>query len=84
MIDRAHFLIFLSAAVILAISPGPGMIYVLARSLRGGRAIGLASCFGTAAGGLARRLNSSISWQRRQRLVSGGALVGLGGYVAVS
>ncbi|MEP6886033.1 MAG: LysE family translocator [Gammaproteobacteria bacterium] len=52
MIDRAHFLIFLSAAVILAISPGPGMIYVLARSLRGGRAIGLASCFGTAAGGM--------------------------------
>jgi threonine/homoserine/homoserine lactone efflux protein len=52
MIDRAHFLIFLSAAVILAVSPGPGMIYVLARSLRGGRAIGLASCFGTAAGGL--------------------------------
>jgi threonine/homoserine/homoserine lactone efflux protein len=204
MIDRAHFLIFLSAAVILAVSPGPGMIYVLARSLRGGRAIGLASCFGAAAGGLvhvvaaglglsvilarsasaflvvkylgaayllylgirtltardstlstatvkqgtgspfwqgmlievlnpktalfflalipqfinhtaslvpqflalgaisvtlntmaditvvlaagrlARRLNSSILWQRRQRLVSGGALVGLGGYVAVS
>ena len=52
MIDRAHFLIFLSAAVILAVSPGPGMIYVLARSLRGGCAIGLASCFGTAAGGL--------------------------------
>ena len=41
MIDRAHFLIFLSAAVILAVSPGPGMIYVLARSLRGGRAIRL-------------------------------------------
>ena len=37
-----------------------------------------------AAGRLARRLNSSILWQRRQRLVSGGALVGLGGYVAVS
>src|SRR6202034_1040690 len=52
MIDRAHFLIFLSAAVVLWVSPGPGMIYVLARSLRGGRAIGLASCFGTAAGGL--------------------------------
>jgi threonine/homoserine/homoserine lactone efflux protein len=52
MIDRAHFLIFLSAAAILALSPGPGMIYVLARSLRGGRAVGLASSFGTAAGGM--------------------------------
>jgi threonine/homoserine/homoserine lactone efflux protein len=52
VIDRAHFLIFLSAAVVLAVSPGPGIIYVLARSLRGGRAIGLASCFGTAFGGM--------------------------------
>ena len=52
MIDHAHFLIYVSAAVILAISPGPGIIYVLARSLRGGRAIGLASCFGTAFGGM--------------------------------
>lgn len=52
MIDHAHFLIFLTAALILAISPGPGMIYVLARSVQGGRAIGLASCMGTAAGGL--------------------------------
>src|ERR1700730_18373382 len=52
MIDRAHFLIFLPAAAILALSPGPGMIYVLARSLRGGRAVGLASSFGTAAGGM--------------------------------
>ena len=54
IIDRAHFLIFLSAAIILAVSPGPPMIYVLARSLRGGRTVGLASCFGTAAGRLAR------------------------------
>ena len=52
MIDYAHFLIFLSAAVLLAISPGPGMLYVLARSLRGGRAVGLASSFGTATGGM--------------------------------
>jgi threonine/homoserine/homoserine lactone efflux protein len=52
MIDRAQFLIFLSAAVLLAISPGPGMLYVLARSLRGGRRVGFASSFGTAAGGM--------------------------------
>jgi threonine/homoserine/homoserine lactone efflux protein len=52
VIDRAHLFIFLSAAVVLAVSPGPGIIYVLARSLRGGRAAGLASCFGTALGGM--------------------------------
>ena len=33
---------------------------------------------------LERRLKSSTAWQRRQRQVSGVALVGLGGYVAVS
>jgi threonine/homoserine/homoserine lactone efflux protein len=33
---------------------------------------------------LERRLKSSTVWQRRQRQVSGVALVGLGGYVAVS
>lgn len=27
--------LFLSAAVVLAITPGPGMLYVLTRSLRG-------------------------------------------------
>jgi threonine/homoserine/homoserine lactone efflux protein len=45
-------LVFLSAAFLLAISPGPGMLYVLARSLKGGRKVGLASSFGTALGGM--------------------------------
>ena len=43
---------FLSAAFLLAISPGPGMLYVLARSLKGGRKVGLASSIGTALGGM--------------------------------
>ena len=32
-----HFSLFLAAAVLLAITPGPGIFYVLARSLAGGR-----------------------------------------------
>src|ERR1700719_3475509 len=52
MIDATQFLIFLSAALVLAISPGPGMLYVLARSLKGGKKVGLASSFGTALGGM--------------------------------
>src|SRR5258708_21787275 len=35
-----------------------------------------------AASPLARRLESSALWRRRQRQVSGAALIGLGGYVA--
>jgi len=46
------FLAFLFAAIVLAITPGPGMAYVVARTVAGGRSEGLASCFGTAFGGL--------------------------------
>jgi len=46
------FLAFLAAAVVLAITPGPGIAYVVARTAAGGRSEGLASCFGTGLGGL--------------------------------
>ena len=44
--------IFLTAALLLAIAPGPGMLYVLARSLAGGRREGVLSAFGTFLGGM--------------------------------
>jgi threonine/homoserine/homoserine lactone efflux protein len=40
------------AAVVLAMTPGPGMAYVVARTVAGGRPEGLASCVGTAIGGM--------------------------------
>lgn len=46
------FGLFLLAAVALAVTPGPGIAYVLARTVSGGRAEGLASSAGTALGGL--------------------------------
>jgi len=46
------FTAFLLAALVLAITPGPGMAYVVARTVAGGRTEGLASCVGTAIGGL--------------------------------
>jgi len=46
------FLTFLLAALVLAVTPGPGIAYVIARTVAGGRAEGLASCFGTAMGGM--------------------------------
>lgn len=45
------FLAFVIAAVVLAVTPGPGIAYVVARTVAGGRAEGLASCFGTGIGG---------------------------------
>ncbi len=52
MFHLSTILIFLSAALVLAIVPGPGMLYVLSRSLAGGRREGLLSAFGTFAGGI--------------------------------
>jgi threonine/homoserine/homoserine lactone efflux protein len=46
------FLLFLAAASVIALSPGPGILYVAARTLAGGRGEGLASSFGTGLGGL--------------------------------
>lgn len=51
MPDSAHLLAFTVAALTLAAIPGPGMLYVLARSLGGGRAVGLRSSLGTGLGG---------------------------------
>ena len=50
--DSARFYIFLGAAILLAIAPGPGMLYVLARALGGGRREGLLSALGTFFGGM--------------------------------
>jgi threonine/homoserine/homoserine lactone efflux protein len=52
MFDSHRFLVFLASAALLAITPGPGIFYVLARSLSGGRREGLHSSVGTFVGGL--------------------------------
>ena len=41
MFDMTRVFFFLTAAVLLAIAPGPGMLYVLARSLAGGKREGV-------------------------------------------
>ncbi len=52
MFEAHRFFIFLAAAVLLAVTPGPGIFYVLARSLAGGRREGVQSSVGTLFGGL--------------------------------
>lgn len=54
------FIPFLIAAVVLAITPGPGIAYVVARTVAGGRSEGLASCFGTGLGGLLHVLAAAL------------------------
>jgi threonine/homoserine/homoserine lactone efflux protein len=52
MMASPRLVLFLTAALLLAIAPGPGMLYVLARSLAGGKREGVLSAFGTFLGGL--------------------------------
>ena len=51
---------FLITAVVLAITPGPGIAYVVARTVAGGRSEGLASCIGTGIGGLLHVLAAAL------------------------
>ena len=53
-------LAFILAALLMAITPGPGIAYVVARTVAGGRAEGLASCLGTALGGLVHVLAAAL------------------------
>lgn len=53
-------LAFAFAAVVLAITPGPGLAYVVARTVAGGRSEGLSSCFGTGLGGMFHVLAAAL------------------------
>jgi threonine/homoserine/homoserine lactone efflux protein len=55
-----NFLLFFSAALILAVTPGPGIFYVMTRSLKGGRREGIASALGTAVGGMGHVIAAAL------------------------
>lgn len=56
------FFPFLAAALVLAITPGPGMAYVVARTAAGGRKEGLASSLGTGLGGMVHVLAAALGF----------------------
>ncbi|MBP0463417.1 LysE family translocator [Roseomonas sp. PWR1] len=60
MIDPTQLALYFAAALLLAVTPGPGIFYVAARTLAGGRAEGLASSFGTGLGGMAHVLAGAL------------------------
>jgi threonine/homoserine/homoserine lactone efflux protein len=60
MFDSTRLFLFLTAAVLLAIAPGPGMLYVLARSLAGGKREGVLLALGTFLGGMVHVLAAAL------------------------
>ncbi|MFZ5509893.1 MAG: LysE family translocator [Pseudomonadota bacterium] len=51
---------FLAASLVLAVTPGPGVLYIVARSLAQGRGAGLASAAGVALGNLGNALGAAL------------------------
>src|ERR1700733_5371114 len=60
MADEHRLFLFLMAALVLAATPGPGIFYVLARTLGGGRREGFLSSFGTFVGGMFHVLAAAL------------------------
>jgi threonine/homoserine/homoserine lactone efflux protein len=52
VLEISSLILFVATALVIAVTPGPGIFYVAARTLSGGRDEGLASSFGTGLGGL--------------------------------
>ncbi len=53
MPDRSSLLLFISATLVLLITPGPAVLYIIARSIDQGRSAGIVSVLGTNVGILA-------------------------------
>jgi len=51
---------FLAATLVLALTPGPGVVFIVTRTLAQGRAAGLASVAGVALGNLTNAIGASI------------------------
>src|SRR5215207_999329 len=60
MPDLTQLALYFATALVLAVTPGPGIFYVAARTLAGGRAEGMASSFGTGLGGMVHVLAGSL------------------------
>ncbi len=60
MIETSQFIIFVGAALLMAVTPGPNMIYLVSRSICQGRAVGVMSWFGVVLGFTTHMLCASI------------------------
>ena len=60
MPDLTQLALYFAAALVLAVTPGPGIFYVAARTLAAGRAEDVVSSFGTGLGGMVHVLGGSL------------------------
>ncbi len=60
MSDAAYWWVFFSAALALNLAPGPDLLFVLSRTLSGGRRIGVASACGVCSGALVHVIAAAL------------------------
>lgn len=60
MPDIRSLQLFMIAALVLAITPGPAVLYIVTRSISQGRTAGIVSCLGITSGGLVHVLAAAI------------------------
>lgn len=58
--DVAFWVVFFSAALALNLSPGPDLLFILSRTLGGGRRIGIAAACGVCSGALVHVLAAAL------------------------
>ena len=58
--DTPLLLAFVGASLLLALTPGPAVVYIVARTLAQGRASGLSSVLGVALGNLANAVGAAL------------------------
>ena len=69
MSDPAFWLVFFLAALALNLSPGPDLLFVLSRTLSGGRRVGVASACGVCSGALVHVAADALARARRRWLI---------------
>src|SRR5262245_7459291 len=60
MPDVRNLQLFVIAALVLAVTPGPAVLYIVTRSISQGRTAGVVSCFGIMLGGFAHVLAAAL------------------------
>lgn len=58
--NESHWAMFAGAALLMVLTPGPNMVYLISRSLCQGRAAGLLSLLGVVAGFLLHMLAAAL------------------------